>query len=169
MVLRSAGATEDLFVTRGPHQEPSPRIPDKEKAEKAAAFLVRDNNSSEMPGKKDQKRVGNDYVAKRTFCETMENLHKRYNKEYPFPPVSLSVFKRARPEHVLLLQDTKHNMCLCERHENFRLLMAAVRTPQVLGQRVAFNYFRGGGTCCSGRAPWRHSSCAVREVGEGGC
>ena len=96
--------------------------------EKAAAFLVRDDNSSEMPGKKDQKRVGDNYVAKRTLCETMENLHKRYNKEYPFPPVSLSVFKRARPELVLLLQDTKHNMCLCERHENFRLLMAAVRT-----------------------------------------
>ena len=58
----------------------------------------------------------------------MENLHKKYNKEYPFPPVSLSVFKRARPEHILLLQDTKHNMCLCERHENFRLLMADVPT-----------------------------------------
>ena len=97
----------------------------QEKAEKVAAFLVRDDNSSEMPGKKDQKRVGDNYVAKRTLCETMENLHQKYKKEYPFPPVSLSVFKRARPEHVLLLQDTKHNMCLCERHENFRLLVAA--------------------------------------------
>ena len=100
----------------------------QEKAEKVAAFLVRDNNSSEMPGKKDQKGVGDNYVAKRTLCETMDNLHQKYKKEYPFPPVSLSVFKRARPEHVLLLQDTKHNMCLCERHENFRLLMAAVPT-----------------------------------------
>ena len=100
----------------------------QEKAEKAAAFLVRDDNSSEMPGKKDQKLVWDNYVAKRTLCETMDNLHQKYKKEYPFPPVSLSVFKRARPEHVLLLQDTKHNMCLCERHENFRLLMAAVPT-----------------------------------------
>ena len=100
----------------------------QEKAEKAPTFLVRDDNSTEMPGKKDQKHVGDNYVAKRTLCETMENLHKKYNKEYPFPPVSLSVFKRAQPEQVLLLQDTKHNMCLCERHENFRLLMAAVPT-----------------------------------------
>ena len=47
----------------------------QEKAEKVAAFLVRDDNS-EMPGKKDQKRqkrVGDNYVAKRTLCETMEN------------------------------------------------------------------------------------------------
>ena len=49
----------------------------KEKAEKAAAFLVRYDNSPEIPDKKDQKRVGNQCIAKRTLNDTMENLHKK--------------------------------------------------------------------------------------------
>ena len=51
----------------------------------------------------------------------MENLHTKYVKEFPLPPVSLSVFKRARPEHVLLLKDTSLFV---------GLLMAAVPTVQ---------------------------------------
>ena len=107
------------------------QIAANEKGEKAAAFLVRDDNSSEkMPGKKDQKPVGDHYVAKRTLCDTMENLYNKYVKEFPVPPASLCAFKPAWPEHFLFLQDTKHNMCLCEWHGNFWLLMATV--PSVL-------------------------------------
>ena len=34
-------------------------------------------HSSEMPSKKDQKRVGDNYVVKRTLCETMESILRK--------------------------------------------------------------------------------------------
>ena len=43
-----------------PRNLTAPQLAAQEKAEMAAPFLVRDDNLSEMPGKKDQKRVGDD-------------------------------------------------------------------------------------------------------------
>ena len=59
-------------------------------------FLEREDNSYEMPGKKDQIRWRETFA----LCDTMRNLHAKFIRENAGLPVSVATFCRSRPRHI---------------------------------------------------------------------
>ena len=47
------------------------------------AFYLLSDNSNEMPGKRDVIKFGKDNLKKHNLDDTLENMWKKYNAEYP--------------------------------------------------------------------------------------
>ena len=56
----------------------------------------------------------------------LKEAYNSFKADYPTEKVGLSRFCNFKPEHVKLRDKTPENVCLCELHENMRLLITAV-------------------------------------------
>ena len=90
-------------------------------------FLKREDNSDCMSGKKDAVRVGKRKGQKYILNDTLSNLHKKFNQEIPEDAVSRSFFFKSRPKNIIPVIYAKHKVCLCQKHQNFALKLAALR------------------------------------------
>lgn len=87
---------------------------------KIIAFLERDDNSKQCPGKKDVITKNKIKKQKRYLCDTLTNLHSKFqieNKE----KLSLATFCRMRPFWIVSRQVAERDTCLCVAHENMQL------------------------------------------------
>lgn len=96
----------------------------KETRNKIIEFLMRDDNSYTLPGKKDQVRGQQIYA----LCDTLRNLHNKFILENPQIPVSNATFCRARPRNIRITRLTQRKVCLCYKHTNISLKLQAVKT-----------------------------------------
>ena len=89
-----------------------------------AEFLKREDNSSEMPSKKDHVKGRGRFG----LTDTLRNLHCKFLSEHPDIKMSFSAFCSARPKYVCLVHDTQRRQCLCAKHSNmvFKLRVAKV-------------------------------------------
>lgn len=92
------------------------------------AFLIRDDNSRNMPGKADKVKMQDGSVAqKRVLTDYLSNLHAKFVSENPTALISLASFKRIRPAFVLPTAFISRSSCLCTKHQNAALLLKAVK------------------------------------------
>lgn len=96
------------------------------------SFLKRPDNSSQLPGKKDQVRG----QARYGLTDTMSNLYTKFRYEYSMLQISKAVFFRARPAYIKLVQWTNRKQCLCQKCANMSLRIDVVKALPKSGQAV---------------------------------
>lgn len=76
-----------------------------------------EKNSIDFPGQKGSSK------PKKVLTKTMATLFLEFKQENPQSRLSLTTFKRRRPENILLSTSRKFLQCLCERCVNAMLIM----------------------------------------------
>ena len=96
---------------------------------KVIEFFKRDDNSRMMPGKKDANKIekGMPKIQKRILNDYLSNLYEKFTEEYPEDALSFSSFGR----HILLVNFTTRNACLCTRHQNLSLKLKSLQALKV--------------------------------------
>jgi hypothetical protein len=107
-----------------------------ENQRKVKEFLLRDDNSREMPGKTDFKKVNGEQKQKRVLNDSLKNLCLKFKSENPDVKMSFTTFSRMRPTYISLTQYISRNQCLCQKHQNFALLLKAAKS---VGADVSLN------------------------------
>ena len=90
-------------------------------------FLLREDNCTILPGKKDVKKVGDRCEQKRVLSDYLHNLHFKFKLENPDIKISRATFCRLRPTHVLTANFCSRTTCLCSRHQNTALKLKALK------------------------------------------
>ena len=89
--------------------------------------MERDDNSTNLPGKKDSHKDGKSRIQKRVLKDYLYNLHLKFRTENSESNISLSVFSRLRPKHIQLVQFRGRQTCLCQKHQNMVLKCKGMR------------------------------------------
>ena len=101
------------------------------------AFLERDDNSRNLPGKSDKVRMEDGSTSqKRVLTDYISNLHDKFLSENPTAVISLTSFQRIRPKYILTTSFISRSSCLCTKHQNAALLL---KTLQKNGMDVPKN------------------------------
>lgn len=93
-----------------------------------------EKNSVDFPGLRGSS------VQKKVLTKSMVELLQDFKKAHPAAKMSLTTFKRRRPQHIVLSSSRKFLQCLCEKCTNIMLLVYVLnpflekRTDQVDGQ-----------------------------------
>lgn len=87
-------------------------------------------NSRILPGMKDRVRISRDtYEQKRLLLCSLKELYTLYKEQYPTDKIGFSKFCTLRPKQCILAGSSgTHSICVCAEHQNFKLLLAAVKT-----------------------------------------
>ncbi|MCH2405824.1 MAG: hypothetical protein MK200_06485 [Nitrosopumilus sp.] len=98
---------------------------------KVKMFYQDDEFTRMCPGAKEYKsvRINNDKVKmqKRLHLVNLKELHLEFKKKHPDNPIGLSKFCELRPKWVVSAGDSGcQNVCVCEQHQNIKLLVNAV-------------------------------------------
>ncbi len=107
-------------------------------------FFERDDNSRMIPGKKDAKKIekGRLKIQKRILNDYLSNLYEKFTAEYPEDALSFSSFCRMRPPHILLVNFTTRNACLCTRHQNLSLKLKSLQALKVIETHNPFMFIK---------------------------
>ena len=145
---RRSRVLKHLFEKHSPAMEVSKRTEKKgghsgakERKVVVEKFFERDDISYQAPGIKDVMTVRIDSkrkkVQKRYLRYTIKEAYDIYKAENPENAVKVARFYYLKPAHVLLRGDTPASVCLCEYHENMKMLVAAIPwLPNTLGDFV---------------------------------
>ena len=94
--------------------------------QKVYLFYVQDSVSRQSPGKKDfvvcWKNGKKQHLQKRHLLLSLREAHALFLKENPEVKIGLSKFSSLRPLNVLLSSEIPRNVCLCQYHENIKLI-----------------------------------------------
>ena len=96
------------------------------KKEAVARFLIREDNSSLMPGKKDTKTENSQQQQKHVLTDYMKNLFQKFRFENPEMKLSRSLFYSMRPANIVSANFASRRSCLCSRHQNLALKLRAL-------------------------------------------
>ncbi|KAJ8720597.1 hypothetical protein PYW08_006062 [Mythimna loreyi] len=115
-------------------------------------FYNRDDVSRQMPGIKDVKTVKSSTgtklrMQKRTMIMSIREAFEIFKETYPETFVGKTVFYKERPAHILPINDTPHNVCVCTTHSNYINLLLAIskhstdfpKTHQELLKQISCN------------------------------
>lgn len=98
-----------------------------------ASFMMRSDNSTCCPGKRDFVKVGKERKQKYILNDTLENLRMKYLQENPNKSISYATFCRMRPKNILTVRYLSRKVCLCQKHQNIALKLRALRNVGVSG------------------------------------
>ena len=97
-----------------------------EVTKKVQSFYLLDSISRQSPGKKDfvvsWQNGKKEHLQKRHLLFSLKEVHALFIKENPAVKIGLSKFSSLRPVNVLLSSDMPRNVCLCQYHENIKLI-----------------------------------------------
>lgn len=100
--------------------------------EKVIQFYNSDAISRQAPGKRDMKSVKEAssgkriLLPKRHMLMTVGEAFAQFKRENKNILIEKSKFYSLRPEHVLLISETPHNVCVCKYHANFDFLLKSL-------------------------------------------
>ena len=102
-----------------------------ETTNKIKEFYERDDISRMMPGKADCITVktadgGKEIRQKRHLIMTVSEAYQLFKENFPELTVGKSKFAALRPQHVLLVSKTPHNVCQCRYHSNVILILESL-------------------------------------------
>lgn len=94
-------------------------------------FYNKDDISKQMPGIKDAKTVKSNTgvkmrIQKRTMIMNIGEAYEIFKEAHPEISVGKTAFYNERPAHVLPINDTPHNVCVCTTHSNYIILLLAI-------------------------------------------
>ena len=114
------GTVSETFQPRAPKKMTS------ERKKRVESFLVLDENSILLPGKKDTIGRG-EKKQRRILTSTLQDLHKAYNENSDeMHRMSYRQFTRYKPFYITEPKPSDRNTCACHQHENMRLLMTTL-------------------------------------------
>ena len=122
--------SDDIGVSRKAFHRPNTTTKSKQGSHKKAlakAFLMREDNATCLPGKRDAMKVGTQKLQKYKLLDHIHTLYKKYKIEFPKRKISLATFKKARTKNILPVKFNSRHMCLCTHHQNFKLMMLALK------------------------------------------
>lgn len=128
-------------------------------------YFLRDDVTWQAPGKKDRVIIRDTnedgslrkvYLQKRYLRMSMKETHQCFLKDNPNFPISLTSFSKLKPTEVDFFGNLPHSVCMCSYHENFRLILEALKLYVDLP--VTFREFIDLVTCDS-----NEKSCMNRE------
>ena len=95
------------------------------------AFFLSDEISRQHPGKRDYVTIKRDgkriKLQKKTLVMTVMEAFRLFKKEHPNLKIEKSKFAALRPVNVVPVSDKDQNVCCCQYHENFELLVNGIR------------------------------------------
>ena len=113
-----------LIAIQGQPKRPNPVMAQTEE-------VVCDEISRQQPGKRDCitiKRDGKQIKRqKKTLIMTVMEAFKQLKKEYPNLKMEKSKFAALHPANVVSVSEKDQNVCCCQYHENFELLLNGIR------------------------------------------
>ena len=105
-------------------RNPSKKI----KRQNIKKFLIRMDNATCLPGRKDALKVGKKKKQKYVLKSYMSDLWKKFRSEDPkLNNVSYSFFCKQRPANVRPVSYAKALTCLCQKHQNMSLKLQALK------------------------------------------
>ena len=99
------------------------RTMNKELKARVLLFLKREDNSYELPSKRDQVRGQGRYA----LTDTLARLHDKFLTEHPNESMCFSNFCNARTPNVRLIHYTNRKICLCKKCANLCLKSDVVK------------------------------------------
>ena len=91
------------------------------------AFMERDDNSRNLPGKSDKVKLDNgDTAQKRVLTDYLGNLYSKFIAENPNAKLSQTSFQRIRPKNIMTTSFISRSSCLCTKHQNAALLLKSL-------------------------------------------
>ena len=99
------------------------RTTNKELKARVLLFLKREDNSYELPSKRDQVRGQGRYA----LTDTLARLHDKFLTEHPNESMCFSNFCNARTPNVRLIRYTNRKICLCKKCANLCLKSDVVK------------------------------------------
>ena len=156
-VIGKLAASVGLSIT-GPRPiaSSSPLRLSDETQQLVQAFYQSGDISWQAPGRKDHVTIRdkNDdgSVTKRVeqtryMLMSLREAYHKFVEEYPTNKIGLSKFCELRPEQVKLYDNIPHQVCVCQYHENIRLLLVALQAHTDL--KGEFSEFINQITCDS--------------------
>ena len=128
-VARETGLNRSRFSKRRTDRVPNKRLDRATRNRNLVqAFLMRQDNATTKPGKKDAVRVGKEKRQIYVLNDYLMNLHKKYNEEHPNNKVQLTTFKNWRPKNIRLVSEKRIEDCYCGKCRNWELLTKPVST-----------------------------------------
>lgn len=96
-------------------------------------FYNRDDISCQMPGIKDVKTVKSNTgtkmrIQKRIMIMSIREAFELFKKAHSEISIGKTVFYNERPAHILPVNETPHNVCVCTTHSNYINLLLAIST-----------------------------------------
>ncbi|XP_060801831.1 uncharacterized protein LOC132904258 [Amyelois transitella] len=113
---------------------------------RVVTFLEDDENSTICPGKNDTISRHGLKKQKRLMTDTLKNLHLKYLKSGE-PPISYSTFSRLKPFWIIQPNVNARNTCLCEKHENMKLLIESMKRNRLIKENTISDVLNS--LCCS--------------------
>ena len=91
-------------------------------------FYCRDENSRQLPGKKDSVSVSkNERVSKQLLLCNLKELYALFKEAYPEQKLSFSKYASLRPKWCFSAGPKgTHSVCIYSYHQNIKLLMSAI-------------------------------------------
>ena len=90
---------------------------------------------------------------------SLKEAYNKFKESNADAKIGLSKFCDLRPQHVKLFDHTPHYVCVCQYHENIRLLLTALRGHTAL--LVEFRPFIDQITCDSSSKACMYSECST--------
>ena len=131
-------------------------------------FYNTDDFTWQAPGRKDRIIIRETDVhggkVKRTeqvryLLMSLKEAHNKFRESNADAKIGLSKFCDLRPQHVKLFDHIPHYVCVCQYHENIRLLLTALRGHTLLS--VEFRPFIDKITCDSSSKACMYSECST--------
>lgn len=103
----------------------------EEEKSQVIEFYCRDDISRQAPGIKDvviirKKGEKKETIQKRFMMMTVGEAFSEFKRFVPQAKVGKSTFYSLRPDHVKLISDTPHDVCICKYHYNFISLLESL-------------------------------------------
>ena len=92
-------------------------------------FYCSDDNSRQMPGKKDYVSLGKgQHMSKRLILGNIRELYVHFKEKHPDVKLGFSTFAALRPKWCIIAGASgTHSVCVCTYHENIKLMLAAIK------------------------------------------
>ena len=99
------------------------------------AFYEKNEISWQAPGRKDRivtrEVLTNGEMSKKTvqvryMLMSLKEAYHCFREEFKDISIGLSKFSEIRPAHIKLFNQIPHNVCVCEYHENIRLILSVL-------------------------------------------
>lgn len=102
---------------------------DNEIESRVIEFYNSEENSRQLPGKKDTKSVvqpdgTRKLVQKKLVLSNLQELYQSFKEKYPLDKIGFTKFTLLRPKHCVLAGSSgTHTTCVCTLHENVKLML----------------------------------------------
>ena len=125
----------NIDIPSSERKAPSALSISEETSRKVEAFFNNDAISRVMPGKADFIIIRSSdgtkhHVQKRHMIMTLAESYKLFIEDNPNNKIGKSKFAEMRPDHVLLVSQTPHNVCGCIYHSNIILLCEGIHRKE---------------------------------------